>query len=232
MHEKKKPTDTQFGFKYLYKCRWLTSIFNIFPNLIVCCLNAKMNANTCRRYIQIRVSVGPKLLTSQSKTSRWLTCYFVSNEFTGLNFSDAPKQTLQFFLGHVLRQIVDYQVSFTVLYAPWLYRWGAVVWDCWRTVACVVASWPIGQLCFHGSNYLLKKQKKNQIKPYAHLTKNNKLPDSYCKKKDALHTLKHCFPGDFWLSKIKMYSSVNRKDQVIKLQETLQLSKLFSMLYF
>ena len=93
-----------------------------------------------------------------------ITCYFVSNKFTRLNLPDATKQTLELFLSHVLRQIVDYQVGFTVLYAPRLHRGGAVVWDGGGTVARVVARRPVGQLCFHGSNYLLKRHKEFRVR--------------------------------------------------------------------
>lgn len=116
-----------------------------------------------------------------------VTCYFISDKFTGLNFSDAPKQTLQLFLGHVLRQIVDYQVSFTVLYHPRLYRRGAVVWNWRRAVARIVARWTVGQLRFHGSNNLLKRQER-QMKTTRKLINT---PGYYLLKKDALRTLKH-----------------------------------------
>lgn len=45
------------------------------------------------------------------------TCDFVSHEFAGLDLSNAAEQTLQLLLSHVLREIVDDQIGFTVLAA-------------------------------------------------------------------------------------------------------------------
>lgn len=124
------PTDTlsgfNVGFSKLLKYFWF-HYFQLTINLFYLKIS-KLNCvpiqwqHECTYlqpiYSEHTVSVGPKLLTSHSNANRCVTCYFVSNQFTGLNFSDAPKQTLELLLGHVLRQVVDYQVSFTVLYAP------------------------------------------------------------------------------------------------------------------
>lgn len=64
---------------------------------------------------------------SSMHSSTAVTCDFVAHQFTRLNFSDTSKQALELLLSHVLRQIVHYQVSFTIFYASRLHRRGAVV---------------------------------------------------------------------------------------------------------
>lgn len=44
------------------------------------------------------------------------TCDFVPHDLAGLDVSDAAEQTLQLVRRHVLREVVDDQVGFAVVY--------------------------------------------------------------------------------------------------------------------
>lgn len=76
----------------------------------------------------------------------WVTCDLVSDQFAGLDFSDAAKEALELLLGHVLRQVVDDQVSFAVVC-------GAISAND-RAVRQAGSARTIGHLSFHGANYL------------------------------------------------------------------------------
>lgn len=78
------------------------------------------------------------------------TCNLVPDQLAGLNLSNATKQTFKFFLGHVLRQVVDDQVGFAVVR-------GAICTNDWA-VGQTGSAWTVGHLGFHGADYLLGKR--------------------------------------------------------------------------
>lgn len=81
------------------------------------------------------------------------TCDFVSNQLARLDLADAAKEAAELLLGHVLRQVIDDEVSLAVVIRAGLHGRGAAATVAGGTIGCGGVR-PVRHLRLHVADYL------------------------------------------------------------------------------